>query len=188
MNKNTSLQKVQSNKELREYHEKLKAELANRQGIKALAAIFNPITTIGPYDGVKGKLAEAISVASAMFQGVELSTQFGTEVLLPIMGRAWGCIHHDDPAGQCKISKEVCLLEHVAVCSVYKPNYEVPLYLDLKKNDTVTTCLICGGSFDEPRSTQKLSNLFCGECKDLILDLTQTKMQALVEYLIRRNK
>lgn len=177
-------------------NEKLLTELVDRDAIRKLAQVFNPLSVKDMYEKSSGRLAEALTMASAsfevmgsMFEGVAMSKKFGAGVLAPVVGRLWGCVHHGE-LQQCKEGHlDNCMIEHLCICQYYKPDLDKPLFLDTDNSTgMVTGCLYCGKPFSKPHSKENLSDLFCNKCKDRLINLMQLKMKALVEYMVQNNQ
>lgn len=175
---------------------KKKVEAAKALGGKKvkfeiIEAVLNPIgrsEDMASFSGLT-RLAEALSTVSAITSGLRAfplrQKQLGMNVLLPVMGRLWGCKQRseEETNSTCSETGERCYLEDIALCNKYEPDFDSPIPLDLNKAGKVTGCLWCGTKFSKPKEAGKLSNLLCNECKDKVLNYAQERTRLLAEAL-----
>jgi hypothetical protein len=144
--------------------------------------------------GVPGAmLAQSMANTLKAMAGIASQAKYGTNTLLIIFGRFWGCQNHlperrGTSMASCALDEHrVCYIEDLAVCKAYKPDYEKNLYLDTLDNKVVG-CLYCGETFTKPKPRREPYNMFdylCEECGKRIMWFLSVKTGEVMRLVLK---
>lgn len=154
-----------------------------------IEAILNPVARekgVFSFSNI-ARLAESLLATNSIyFKVMEYPAKrknMVMSVMLPIVGRFWGCRNHGEHSSCQAGVKEQCFFEDLALCEKYCPDIGKPLPKDITLKGYAAACFWCGHKFDEHRKADKLANIFCDKCKDKLINNLQERAKEIMVAL-----